>query len=319
MKLSTAILCGVSLFAVASPAWAQDEPAPAQAPTTAPTATSTEDQPNYGDIVITAQRREERLHDVPITVVAQTGEDLDRAGVYTVRDLSRVVSGFTLSGQGFQVQPAIRGVSTFVSDGTGSGPNALYVDGVYQPLFTALSAEMTDITRIEVLKGPQGTLFGRNATGGAIQIFTKRPSLDRPQMDLKLGLGWFTGDGGSNSSANLRVNGFLSAPLVTDKVAASISAGYRYAPGYLNNDFTGNDDGEIQKAYARGKLLIKPSDSVELLAEGHYIKFDNFGEGGQAAYKGLSAANFPLYAGSIIPSEPWHVAYNDTGDIFYDQ
>lgn len=310
------LLGSAALFVFASSAAAQTPPN-ASAIEEDSTEQASADR-NYGDIVVTAQRREERLQDVPLTVVTTSDEELERAGVHTIRDLSRLVSGFTLSGQGFQVQPAIRGVSTFVSDGTGSGPNALYIDGVYQPLFTALSAEMSDIQRIEVLKGPQGTLFGRNATGGAVQVFTKRPSFE-PHMDLRMSLGWFTGDGGSRSSLNSRVAAFVSLPIVADTVAASVSGGYRYAPGYLTNDLTGERDGEIKKAYARGKLLIKPTDNLELLAEAHYIDFDNFGEGAQAAHRGLTAANFPLFAGSIIPRQPWHIAYNDTGDIFYNQ
>jgi iron complex outermembrane recepter protein len=306
------LLFTVSLCALAAPAFAQ----PVQSGSKTSTQATSPTSGAIGDIVVTAQRREERLHDVPITVNTASSQQLDRAGVATVRDLGRVVSGFTLSGQGFQSQPAIRGVSTFVSDGTGSSPNALYIDGVYQPLFTALSAEISDIDRIEVLKGPQGTLFGRNATGGAVQLFTRRPSFD-PHEDVKLTLGEFTGDGGSRSSIDSIASAFVTGPIVKDTVAVSLAGSYRYAPGYLVNDATGKRDGEIKKAYLHGKLLIEPSSNVELLGEGHYIDLDNYGEGAQAAYEGLSAAS--VYPGSVVPTDPWHVAYNLPNFIHYHQ
>jgi iron complex outermembrane receptor protein len=300
MRLAAKLGLGVSAFALAGPAFA----APPEA-TAAPASVS--------EIVVTAQRRSELLKDVPLTVVAATGGQLRAAGVTTIRDLGNVVPGYTVGGAGFTAQPAIRGVSTFLSDGQSQSPNALYIDGVYQPLFTALNAELSDIEQVEVLKGPQGTLFGRNATGGAILVTTKSPSFT-PHGDFSAAVGAFTGGGGSRSAVNTEVSGFVTGPIVPDLLAASLSGGYRYSPGFLTNDVTGRRDGEIRKDNIRGKLLFTPTSNLSFLLEGHYISFKNFGESPNEPYDAASSAaiDFP---GTITPSRPWHVAYNQKNII----
>ncbi|HVW71472.1 MAG TPA: TonB-dependent receptor [Steroidobacteraceae bacterium] len=127
------------------------------------------------EIVVTAQRREERLQDVPISVTAVDSSMLERTGVESTQDLTNVVPGLTiLSTAGF-AQPRLRGIGNNVFGAGYEGGVATYIDGVYLTSAPASLMSLSNIERIEVLKGPQGTLFGRNATGGLIQIITRDP------------------------------------------------------------------------------------------------------------------------------------------------
>ena len=179
------------------------------------------------EIIVTAQRREQRLQDVPMTIAAQTGEELARAGVESVLDIKNVVAGVTFGGQGTAFQPAIRGVNTLVSTGGSENPVALYIDGIYYSTPQILGANLGGVERIEVLKGPQGTLFGRNSVAGAIRIFTRDPTFETTgSVDVEAG--YFTGDGGSRSSPRIAASGFVSIPLVDDVAALSVSGGYEW-------------------------------------------------------------------------------------------
>src|SRR5579862_9665387 len=116
------------------------------------------------EVVVTAERREERSVDVPISVVEQSATQLENAVVLNTLDLSKVVPGLLMTRVGTPTAPAIRGVSTKVTS-PGADPNvATYVDGFYQSNFVGLDRTLLDVDSIEVLKGPQGTLFGRNST-----------------------------------------------------------------------------------------------------------------------------------------------------------
>src|SRR6266849_8916076 len=128
------------------------------------------------EIIVTAQRRKERLQDVPIVVNAFAGDQLEAAGVKSTLDLAAVTPGLEFGTQAAYGQPFLRGVGT-VANGPGvESPVALYVDGIYYGAMIGSVLTLNDIAQVEVLKGPQGTLFGRNATGGLIQITTLEPS-----------------------------------------------------------------------------------------------------------------------------------------------
>jgi len=291
---ATYFLAGVSLLAFADAASAQSS---GQAAASEP--------PALAEVVVTAQRRAERLQDVPLTVNAVSREELARAGVTTFRDIQTVVPGFTFSGQGSTSQPSIRGVSTSLSAAGSENPNALYVDGVYQTAQSLLGGDLPDVARIEVLKGPQGTLFGRNATGGAIQIFTRDPSFT-PSLDLTAEGGYFTGDGGSASAPRLQVRGFVSTPLVEDFLAFSLSGGWNSTKGYMHDDADGERTGVIKRGNVRAKLLFTPGDNARIVLGGYYLQMNNQGGLLGTPWRGLSAAaQFP---GSVVPTEPWHTA-----------
>jgi iron complex outermembrane recepter protein len=158
------LLCSAAL---AAPLWA--------APALAQGAAAEEEDSNA--IIVTAQRRNENLEDVPMSVAVVTQESLANSGVNTLRDLQNVTSGFQLNNSGNTPQPAIRGITT-TNAGSYENNVVLFVDGVYQPSAQVLNMDLPNVQDVQILKGPQGTLYGRNATGGAILVNTIDPGND---------------------------------------------------------------------------------------------------------------------------------------------
>jgi iron complex outermembrane receptor protein len=252
------------------------------------------------EVVVTAQRRAERIVDVPLAISAASGEDLKKGNVTNMRDLTATFPGLVFSGQGSAAEPAIRGISTSVSTPGAPGAIAIYVDGLYQSSQIGNYFDLPDVERIEVLKGPQGALYGRNATGGAILVTTLQPSFT-PTGSITVGDGTYFG-GSARTSNHFQTQAFISGPLIADKLAGSISAAFENAPGYLTNDLDGKSFGKIRSEFFRAKLLYKPLDQLSILLSGSYA--DRRDDAAQQA--------FPLqtvdsqYPGSIIPTQPWH-------------
>lgn len=297
------------LLSSSVPAWAQDAAPPADA--------TAED--NSNEIIVQAQRRAERLQDVPISVVVQTGGQLETAGVNNLRDLGAVTPGLTFQAQGNFVQPALRGITTLVTGPGSDNPIALYIDGVYEGTQAGASIDLPDVERIEVSKGPQGTLFGRNSTGGAIQIFTKSPSFTTTGS-VSATAGLYDGSGPSRSSYDLGVKGYVSGPIVADKLAASLSFAYRNVDGYSTNIVYDRLPAAVQAAYGsnrmdflksltlRGKLLFTPSEDVTILLSGYYMnrKSDHGSVG--VPVGGLTAGAF--YSDVVFGPRPFQYAYD---------
>ena len=258
------------------------------------------------EVVVTAQKRTERLQDVPISISALSEADLSRSNVATTSDLPSVVSGLVWSNQGAWVQPNLRGVYTTVAAVGAQSPIAIYLDGVYQPMQAGTIADLADVSRIEVLKGPQGTLFGRNATGGAISIYTLDPSF-APTGKVSASGGVYGGDS-SQTSGHYNVNGFLSGPVAGDTLAASLSAYYGHTEGYLINDVNGERLGTVDSEVIRGKLLWKISESADIKTTVYYMhRTDETAEAG-FPQGGISSA--ALYPDAILPTRPWHITFD---------
>lgn len=268
-------------------------------------ASTSSDNTALDTIVVTAQKRSERLQDVPATIVAISGADLARNNIETASDLPILVSGLVWSNQGMWVQPNIRGVTTTVAAIGSSSPIAIYIDGIYQPSQSGTVLDLPDIERIEVLKGPQGTLFGRNATGGAISIFTPDPSFT-PTGNFEVAAGAYTG-GSAMSAGHYAVRTSISGPLVDDTLAGSVSVSSDTTNGYLTDDVTGDRGGKIFSTLIRGKLLYKVSDDIRFLATAYYSYREDLTSEAGFPLGGVTAAKF--YPGSIYPSETWHFAY----------
>src|SRR3984885_4100888 len=144
------------------------------------------------EIVVTAQRRVERLQDVPLAITAISAADLAERGVRQAGDITASVSNMLLnSPYGPEAQPTftLRGVTTQDFSQNQSSPIAMYVDEVYKPVGALQALQTYDLDRVEVLRGPQGTLYGKNATGGAVSFFTRNPSLDTYDGYLSAGIG----------------------------------------------------------------------------------------------------------------------------------
>jgi iron complex outermembrane receptor protein len=258
------------------------------------------------EIVVTAQRRESRLRDVPFSVAVVTAQALERSGVTSLTSLPTLVPGLTWGGQGGYAQPALRGVSTTVASAGSGSPIAIYLDGVYQPQQVSTVMDLPDVSSIEVLKGPQGTLFGRNATGGAILINTVQPTFGGPQARFTTEVGAYNG-GQSKTAVHTSVKGYVSAPIVPDVLAGSLSAYFDYTPGYIKDLRTGGRRGAINSAGVRAKLLWNAGANTEVLLGGYYLRrTDQVTETG-VPLRGVTVAS--LYPGSIYGTKPWTGAY----------
>lgn len=212
-------------------------------------------------VVVTAQRRAEYLTEVPMSVTALSGSQLEAAGLNSTHDLTQVTPGLVLARSSSYFQPTIRGVGNR-NITPGDEPNvATYIDGVYQPEQSATLMELANIERIEVLKGPQGTLFGRNATGGAINVITRSPSRHfESAHSITAGeFGYWKGttyvSGGLNESGS---------------VAASLSAVGLRDDGYIRNVYLDKRTGDRESYAARAKFFFTPNDSTEIQVNGLY-------------------------------------------------
>jgi iron complex outermembrane recepter protein len=234
--------------------------AAAMAPWAAAQAQDTDENADANEIIVTAQKRAENAQNVPISITALSTQDIAASGVTNVSDLRVAVPALNVTrGAGGFGLPRIRGLG---ATGQGNGienPVAVYVDGVYYAASSGVLQSLFDTEQVAVLKGPQGTLFGRNATGGLIQINTLNPSLDSVRFKGELGYGNYD---------TFRGAGFASAPL-SDRVAVSISGQWeKRNQGFGKNVFTGNDVQVGQNYSARAKLLWEPSDATRIVLAG---------------------------------------------------
>lgn len=205
------------------------------------------------DIIVTAQRRSERQVDVPLSLSVLSDKTLASAGVTGVQGLTQVTPGLQYSQTGVLTQPTIRGIGTTGTNVGDSANVATYVDGVYQATMLGGLFELNNIDRIEVLKGPQGTLFGRNATGGAIQIYTREPQTDTT-VEASAGFGSFN---------DRWIKAYASAG--SGDVSANVAATYRQDDGYvydLNRNVT---VGAHKTMSVIGKVKWTPSDRTKVI------------------------------------------------------
>ncbi len=205
------------------------------------------------EITVTAERLKRNLQKVPVAVTALTSKALEERQITSLLDLKQNVPGLTLdraTGVTSGSRIFIRGIGQTTASMQFDPGVAVYVDGVYHPRMTGATFDFYDIERVEVLRGPQGTLFGRNATGGAISIVTRTPSFEPT----------FSGDvfwGGPFNSIEAR--GYVSAGLVDDVLAFSVSALARGREGMLTDSRTGEKLNDIDTQAYRGKLRYTPN------------------------------------------------------------
>lgn len=233
---------------------------PAQMSDSEPTTDPAQASVTPGEIIVTAQRRSERLRDVPMSVAAISADSLAKSGVTNSSDIARLVPSVVMPFQGAFLQPSIRGVS---STGAAVGDNAnvaMYIDGVYQPQQIATLVDLADVQQIEVLKGPQGALYGQNATGGAILITTMAPSFTES--------GRFSASYGNYNAVSVR--GFVTGPVLGNTIAASLAGGIQNRDGFRRHIITGQRDQGLNSKVLRGKLLFVTSDTARITITGYY-------------------------------------------------
>ena len=226
-----------------------------------PTASYAEDIGNDGeaaDIVVTANKRTERLQDVPIAVSAISGEGLAASHVTQAEDIAQTVPNLQMNTTVGDNTPifSLRGVSMYDYSLNQSSPIATYYDEVYKGSFALLGATMFDIDRIEVLRGPQGTLYGKNTTGGAINIITKTARLGEFSGSAAVGYGNYD---------RIDLNSAVNAPL-GDKAALRVAGTFARARGWLDNQTPGKPDlNSVREFAVRGSLLVEPSDAASFV------------------------------------------------------
>jgi len=253
---------------LSTPSYAQDEAS---------------DDTGIEEIIVTAQRREENLQDVPISVSAFTAEQMAARGTSDISRLEGQVPGFTFGRSGSDARPAIRGVRTENVGVNGDTTIGFFIDGVYQSRASQATTGFVDIERVEVQRGPQGTLYGRNTFGGNIVISSAKPSLEGyfGGMDLTVG-----------ENGRFRTDAFVNAAL-SDTVAIRIAGSYEKSDGYVKNvNPLGNNLFDDDNRYVRGSLLLQPNDAFSAL-----IKFDysrRVGAGGSAFGYKLAGSYFDV-------------------------
>src|SRR5262245_18277937 len=257
-------------------------------------------------IVVTAQKREQNLQDVPIVVTAVSGQLLQDTGVRDIKDLTLLTPGLIVTSTSNETVTTarIRGIGT-VGDNPGLESSVgVVIDGVYRPHNGVSFGNLGELDRIEVLKGPQGTLFGRNTSAGVINVITKKPTFDIGS-DVEL----TAGDYGEMEAAG-SINGGLSKT-----VAGRLFAAYRERDGFLDIDRgpgprTEDKDTDRKFYTVRGQLLFKPSDSLDVRLVGDYTDRDeNCCAAPQAVLTpipGILAVLNALQPGSVTnPADPF--------------
>ncbi|MBX3482390.1 TonB-dependent receptor [Phenylobacterium sp.] len=250
------LLATTSLLGLAAPAMAADA-----------------DGATIDELVVTAQRREQSLLDVPLSMAVVSADTLKNANIASVTELTQLATGLTYNtnfGGGFQV----RGVGTQSVLISSEQSVSVVVDDIVQGLpeiaFAGPSYQaLTDIERVEVLRGPQGTLFGKNSSAGVLQIITKKPRL-----------GEYAGDVTASYATDneVRLNANLNVP-IGENAAFKISGFVQRRDGFVHNRFTGEDVSGYSNRGVRAKLLWKPSEKLELYVIGAHIENSDSGNG----------------------------------------
>jgi iron complex outermembrane receptor protein len=227
---------------------------------------SAEESGGGGEIIVTAsRRRDENAQDVPIALSVVSAESLQQRGDYTLLQVQQQVPSL----QVYSFNPRntninIRGLGSNVAltnDGLENGVG-FYIDNVYYGRVGLSQFDLVDLQRIEVLRGPQGTLFGKNTTAGVVNITSRLPSFT-PELSVEASIGNY---------GYAQVRASASGPIVPDLVAVRLSGAVTQRDGYLYNITTNTDAQDYYNASVRGQVLITPSDDIELRLIGDYSK-----------------------------------------------
>ncbi len=261
MKLHAYLLAGAALFPAT--AFAQQV---AAAGDNQVAALDNSYAPATENVIVTARHTQEREQDVPISMSVVTAETLDNSGGYTLGDIQHIIPGLV----SFNSNPrnssvGIRGLGvTSAQDGLDTSVG-VYVDGVYLGRPGMALEDLIDVDQVEVLRGPQGTLYGRNSSAGAINISTRRPSFD-PSVTAEI-------SGGSYTYNQERLT--ATGPLIDGLLAFRLTAFNTYRDGYTNNYKTGGRDNGIGRNGLRGQLLFTPSSDISVRLIGEYSVEDD--------------------------------------------
>lgn len=202
--------------------------------------------PSVEVIIVSAEKRLEDLQDVPIAVTSVSGEQLAAQGVSSTQALTAVVPGLVFGHTSSSSSTYLRGVGQSVGTVGGEAAISTYLDGTYLSAPALGLFDFTNVQQVSVLRGPQGTLFGRNSTGGLIQVTTKDPSFSAPEGVFELGYG---------NLGTVRGSAYVGGPLASSLAGSLSFVGHESSEGYITNTETGNELGDETSYAAQGKLL----------------------------------------------------------------
>lgn len=287
----TGLAGGASLLLLAA---LLSDPAHAQA---LPDAPSSQTQAGLEDIVVTARKREERLQDVPISVAVVGGAHLAEQGVLRLEDITSSIPTLHVGASQIGNQLFIRGIGSGINAGFEQSVGT-FIDGIYYGRGKLSALTFLDIDRIEVLKGPQGTLFGKNTIAGALNITTARPTRNlEGHVSLQYG---FTFE-------EPIIEGVLSVP-VSDTLAVRVAGRYsQLNKGWIRNAFRDRDEPQFKTATGRVSVLWTPTDDFEVLAKATVDHFTDKGRTGEIIDAGGA------YFGNPGSQRALLALYGDTG------
>ena len=260
-RISTraALAATAALFALpAAPAFAQETPAVEDASDVA-----------TGEILVIARRREERLLDVPISMSALSTEALDKAGAKDLSGIQGAIPNVNIvqgRGSASSANFFIRGIGQPDALQTFDPAVGVYVDGVYLSRIQGALLNLFDVARVEVLRGPQGTLYGKNTIGGAVNVVSKKPDLNTLRGEGAITYGRFN---------EVTAKGYVSAPLVADKLALSVAGVYDDRDGIVTDPRNGDKYNDRNNLSGRAILRAQPTETVEVLIAGDYTRQRN--------------------------------------------
>ncbi|HJQ16457.1 MAG TPA: TonB-dependent receptor [Allosphingosinicella sp.] len=258
------------------------------------------------EIVVTAQKRSTNLQKTPISVTALNGEDLRKSQINLLPDIAQRVPNFKMGDFGGYTQITVRGIGISNFTPTAESAVATNANEVYISRTLAIGGGLYDVSAIEVLRGPQGTLYGRNATAGAVNITTTRPTND---------LSGFVRATYGNYD-DIRVEGAVGGGIVKDKILARVAGFREKRDGYGKNIITGNDIDDKDAYGVRGTLVLTPTSNLKATLIGEYYHDKN--NGGAIHYLGaagltgipgaLGSPPFFIVLGGVTPSNPYDIA-----------
>ncbi len=282
MKISTKFLIGVSLSSLLT----------------------TDAFAAVNEIIVTSRKRAESIQSVPLAITTFSGEDLARAGVEDLRDLSNLVAGLQFDGFGNRnlTTPQIRGLSQ-VSRIDDENNVSIFVDGIYVSGREGLDFGLIDLERVEVVKGPQSALYGRNSYGGAINYITKKPG-DSIEASATFTIG---------NDGKRTVKGGIGGPISDGVLGARIAGAYDTFDGSYDNPLSSDNPDYYEQYFFNGSLVFTPTENFSATLTGYYLNDEN---GPSAQY--LSDGNCETYGGSVLQEFCGEVPSVGDVDLPYD-
>jgi iron complex outermembrane receptor protein len=243
------------------------------------------------EVLVTAQKRAEEVSTVPIVISVLSNQELIQEGINSTQDLEWAVPGLVFGNTNGFAEPYLRGIGTDLITPGQESPIGFYLDGVYLPLPTDLIQQFDELSRIEVLKGPQGTLYGRNTTGGAVNILTRDP-----QQDFSADASVSAGDRGYVKATTYVTGG------LTDALSANFSGVYTAHNGFVDVVNTGEHLDNLDQFGVRGKILYTLNERWSVLWGADYLEKHDTSD---TVYTALVGSNTPLPPGVGPAFQPY--------------